>query len=193
MKKKFLSFGLILSCVTGSVVAQSKIVVVDTTKVLAESEQAKDLRAELQATESERGTAFRESAQQLEAERKSLTTKARTANAEALRNAEKNLMKKERELKDAIEEAQQELSDAANKSFMVLQQEVLMAVEQWRVQQGIDLVVPTASILAFNKNLEQTDEFIAYFNKQYVSTKGKAKVAPATKTAVPAKKAAAAA
>ena len=176
MKKSILVFGLILalaSCEKAAEQKDFKTAYVDTSNLLEEYTEAKDIEAKYKSKGEEMGKQLEAEVARFRSEASSFQKNAQTYGPQWAQQKGAELQKKEQELSYAQQAILRQLQEESGKEMDSLVKDVKKFIKDYGKEKGYNYIYGTgdaASVLYAKEEYDITKEIIELINKKYKSS-----------------------
>ncbi|HFC53276.1 MAG TPA: OmpH family outer membrane protein [Gammaproteobacteria bacterium] len=156
---------LLLFCLPASAVAELKIGVVNTVRLLQESPQAKESRKNLEREFSPREKKLREDEKRFKEKEEQLMRDSAVMSDAKRRKAERELLAMKRELQRSQDEFREDLNIRQNEEFGKLQKIISRIIDELAKEKGYDLILGE-NVIHAAEHIDITSEILERLGKE---------------------------
>lgn len=170
----FLGIALILLC-SGAAAAETKIVYMDSQRILTDSLAGKDVYSKLQVIKDEKQTEIDKMQESLQALGNDISIKSPTMKVSARQELELKYEQELRKYNRFVKDAQEELRRMELTLVKPISEEVNTIIEDYGNKNDIDIILDRRDpgIIYTSKELDITDDILELYDKKYKESKGK--------------------
>ena len=164
--RRFVAIVAILFATAAVAQQAPKIAVIDVDLLVQDSAAGKEALARLQRLRDEKITQGRKMSQDLEALQQQLQTQRATLSEAKISELQKQIEDKQIELRRYQDDVQQQLSDAQDKEYAALNEQIMPIVNEVGREMGLQLIFNKyrAGLLYADEALDITDQVLRRFN-----------------------------
>lgn len=150
---------------TNSAMADTKIGIIDLSKILAESSQVNDAKAQLKKQFDGRGQEIATAQKALKTDIEAYNKNSPTMKADASKAAQQKIMDEQKKLQEMEASFQNDVTAAQNKAMEKIMNDIQDVVKKVATEEKFDLVLTKMSAAYNNPSLEITDKVIKAMKK----------------------------